>query len=108
MSVTVTHPGPEGHRSFLVQLTPGRADWPADMTADEEEALSIHAGLLSDACDRGECVVAGPALDAQLGIAIWDGPTLDELVHHLETEDQMVVRGYFHASVRAMRVSFER
>jgi uncharacterized protein YciI len=108
MTVTVTHPGPEGHRSFLVQLTPGREGWPEHMTEAEQQALSTHAGLLESYCAKGLCVVAGPALDAQLGIAIWDGLTLEELLQHLEGEDPMVVNGFFHAAVRAMRVSFER
>ena len=108
MTVTVTHPGPEGHRSFFVALTPTRPDWPQDMTEAEQQALGAHAQSLSDACERGVCVVAGPALDAGLGIAVWDGLTLPELVDHLEGHDEMVRQGFFDASVRAMRVSFER
>lgn len=106
--VTVVDPGPEGHTSFFVALTPTREDWPADLTSSEAEALSGHAALLEAYCAKGLCVVAGPCLDAQLGIAVWDGITLEALVQHLEGEDPMVVSGYFDASVRAMRVSFER
>lgn len=108
MAVTVTHPGPDGHRTFLVQLTPTRPGWPHDLTEAEQAALSVHAGLLEDACARGACVVAGPCLDAQLGVAVWDGLTLAELLAHLEGQDPMLVQGFFDASVRAMRVSFER
>ena len=106
--ITVVDPGPPGHTSYYVALTPTRPDWPADLTSAEADALSGHAALLEASCAKGLCVVAGPCLDAQLGIAVWDGVTLEELVQHLEGEDPMVVAGYFDASVRAMRVSFER
>jgi uncharacterized protein YciI len=107
MTVTVSDPGPDGHTSYLVSLTPGRSDWPAGMTADEQAALSSHAAMLEAACADGRCAVAGPCLDAQLGIAVWDGPTLDELLA-VVSADAMVVADFFHADVRAMRVSFER
>jgi uncharacterized protein YciI len=107
VGVTVTDPGPAGHRTFFVTLHPTRPDWPAEMTADEERAVGEHAQALSDLADAGTCVVAGPCLDAQLGIALYDGLTVDEAVAQLET-DAMVVAGYFTAEVRAMRLSFER
>ena len=108
MGVTVTHPGPEGHRSFFVALTPTRADWPADLTTAEQAALSAHAESLESLAAQGICVVAGPCLDAGLGVAVFDGWGVEQLVRHLSTEDPMVVEGFFDASVRAMRVSFER
>jgi uncharacterized protein YciI len=78
------------------------------MTADEQSALAAHAQFLATACETGRCVVAGPALDAGLGIAIWDRIELADLVLLLENEDQMIKHGFFDAQVRAMRVSFER
>lgn len=107
VSVTVTDPGPAGHRTFLVSLRPTRPDWPARMTPDEDRALGEHAQVLSDLADAGTCVIAGPCLDAQLGIAVYDGLTVDEAVAQLGA-DPMVVAGYFTAEVRAMRLSFER
>jgi uncharacterized protein YciI len=107
MSVTVADPGPDGHRSFFVGLTPTRPDWPRDMTEAEQRALSEHAAGLESACAEGVCVVAGPCLDAQLGVAVWDGIPLDDLLRRLDG-DAMVVAGFFDATVRAMRVSFER
>ena len=108
MAVTVTHPGPDGHQSFYVALTPTRADWPADLTEEEGIALSGHAESLAALAARGICVVAGPCLDAGLGVSVFDGWTVDELVRHLTTDDPMVVAGFFDASVRAMKLSFER
>jgi len=107
VSVTVADPGPDGHRSFFVGLTPTRSDWPRDLTEAEQQALSAHAAGLASACAEGVCVVAGPCLDAQLGVAVWDGLTLEDLTRRLEV-DAMVVGGFFDATVRAMRVSFER
>ncbi|MFN2539179.1 MAG: hypothetical protein ABR549_13670 [Mycobacteriales bacterium] len=106
--ITVIDPGPPGHATFFVSLLPTRADWPADMTASEQAALSGHAQHLSDNADSGRCVIAGPCLDAQLGIAVWDGLQLDELVAELRANDPMVMSGFFDATVRAMRLSFER
>ena len=108
MGVAVSHPGPEGHRSFFVALTPTRADWPSAMTPQEAEALSGHAESLESLAAQGICVLAGPCLDAGLGVAVFDGWTVDELVRHLSEGDPMVVAGFFDASVRAMKVSFER
>jgi uncharacterized protein YciI len=78
------------------------------MTPAEQAALSKHAAALAANCSSGRCALAGPTLDAGLGVAIWDGISLEELVAHLETEDEMVRQGFFDASIRAMRVSFER
>lgn len=108
MTVTVTHPGPEGHRSFFVALTPTRPDWPAALTAEEGAALSAHSESLAALAAQGICVLAGPCLDAGLGVGVFDGWTVDELTRHLTEEDPMVVAGFFDASVRAMKVSFER
>jgi uncharacterized protein YciI len=77
------------------------------MTPAEQEAVSGHAQALSDLAEAGTCVIAGPCLDAQLGIAVYDGVTLDEATAQLAT-DPMVVAGFFEAQVRAMRLSFER
>ena len=107
VGVTVTDPGPEGHLTFFVSLLPTRADWPADMTPSEQEALRGHASGIAELTARGLCVLAGPCLDAQLGIAVYDGFTVDGAVAQLEA-DPMVVAGYFDAEVRAMRLSFER
>jgi uncharacterized protein YciI len=107
VGVTVTDPGPAGHRTFFVGFLPTRSDWPAAMTDNEVQALGAHAQGLSDLADAGTCVLAGPCLDAQLGIAVYDGLTVDEVVAQLET-DAMVVAGFFTAEVRAMRLSFER
>jgi hypothetical protein len=107
VGVTVTDPGPDGHRTYLVSLRPGRPDWPQAMTPDEQRALGEHAQGLSDLADAGTCVIAGPCLDAGLGIAVYDGLTVDEAVAQLEG-DAMVAAGYFTAEVRAMRLSFER
>ncbi|MCU1602912.1 MAG: hypothetical protein JWO22_3621 [Frankiales bacterium] len=108
MGVTVTHPGPEGHLSFFVALTPTRADWPTAMTVDELTALSGHAESLASLAAQGICVVAGPCLDAGLGVGVFDGWPLEQLVRHLGEDDPMVVAGFFDASVRAMKLSFER
>ena len=108
MTVTVVDAGPEGHRSFYVALTPTRPDWPAALTPDELAALEGHAAGLADLAARGLCVVAGPCLDAALGVAVFDGWTAEELVRHLSQDDPMVVAGFFDAAVRAMKVSFER
>jgi uncharacterized protein YciI len=105
--VTVTDPGPEGHGTFFVGFRPTRPDWPAAMTTDEEQALGEHAQGLSDLADAGTCVLAGPCLDAQLGVAVYDGLTVEDVVAQLEA-DAMVVAGFFTAEVRAMRLSFER
>lgn len=107
MGVTITDPGPAGHRTFFISFRPTRPDWPAAMTEDEQRAVSGHAQGLSDLADAGTCVLAGPCLDAQLGVAVYDGVTLEEAVPQLEG-DAMVVAGYFTAEVRAMRLSFER
>jgi hypothetical protein len=107
MGVTVTDPGPAGHRTFLVTLHPTRANWPAAMTDDEQRALSEHAAGLSALADRGLCALAGPCLDAQLGVAVYDGLTLEQTTAQL-AGDAMVTAGYFDAQVRAMRLSFER
>ena len=108
MGVTVTHPGPEGHSTFYVALTPTRPDWPASMTPEELAALSGHAESLASLAAQGICVVAGPCLDAGLGVGVFDGWSVDKLVRHLAEDDPMVVAGFFDASVRAMKVSFER
>lgn len=107
MSVTVEVAGPEGHTSFYVRLLPTRADWPHDMTPDEISALQIHADGLREAAARGRCVLAGPVLDGSLGVAVWDGLSLDELLAELD-QDPMVVKGFFGAVVSAMRLSYER
>jgi uncharacterized protein YciI len=107
VGVTVADHGPEGHRTFYVAFTPTRADWPEAMTADEKRALSEHADGLSRLADEGTCVIAGPTLDAQIGIAVYDGKTVDETLALVE-KDPMVVAGYFDATMRAMRLSFER
>ena len=108
MAVTVTHAGPEGHRTFLLSLTPTRPDWPQHLTEAEGAALSGHAEGLARLAAEGRCVIAGPTLDAGLGVGVFDGWTVDELVRHLEQDDPMVVAGFFDASVRAMKLSFER
>lgn len=108
MTVAVPHAGPAGHRTFYVALTPTRADWPADMTEDERSAMSGHATGLERLAEQGICVLAGPCLDAGLGVAVFDGWTLEEVVRHLAEDDPMVVSGFFDASVRAMKLSFER
>ena len=107
MTVTVADPGPDGHRSFFVGLTPTRTDWPNHLTDAEQQALSEHAAGLESACAEGVCVVAGPCLDAQLGIAVWDGLDLEQLLRRLDA-DAMIAACFFDATVRAMRVSFER
>ena len=107
MGVTVTDAGPAGHRTFLISFHPTRPDWPRDMTPDEQRAVGEHAQTLSDLAAAGTCVVAGPCLDAQLGVALYDGVTVEEAAAQLET-DAMVVAGYFTAELRAMRLSFER
>ena len=108
MTVTVTHPGPEGHRTFFVSLTPTRPDWPVAMTPEEITALGAHSESLAALAAQGVCVLAGPCLDAGLGVGVFDGWTLEELVQHLSAEDPMVVAGFFDAAVRAMKLSFER
>jgi uncharacterized protein YciI len=108
MTVSVTHAGPDGHRTFYVALTPTRPDWPAAMTPEEMAALGAHAESLAALAAQGVCVVAGPCLDAGLGVSVFDGWTLEELVQHLSAEDPMVAAGFFDASVRAMKLSFER
>ena len=108
MTVTVSHTGPAGHRTFYVALTPTRPDWPAAMTEDEVNAMSGHATGLERLAAQGICVLAGPCLDAGLGVAVFDGWTLEEVVRHLSEDDPMVVAGFFDASVRAMKLSFER
>lgn len=105
--VTVSDPGPAGHSTFFVTFRPTRPDWPTDMTADEQRALGEHADGLAALTQDGRCVVAGPCLDAQLGVAVLDGWPVEAARAHLE-QDAMVVAGYFTADVRAMRLSFER
>jgi uncharacterized protein YciI len=107
MGVTVSEPGPEGHRTFFVTVRPTRANWPRDLTEDEERALQGHADGLEALTERGLCVLAGPCLDFQLGVSVYDGLTLPEALAEVEA-DPMVVAGYFDADVRAMRLSFER
>jgi uncharacterized protein YciI len=107
MGVTVTDPGPTGHRTFFVSFLPTRGDWPHGMSEDETRAISAHADGLSALADAGTCVVAGPCADGRLGVAVYDGVTLEDAVAQIRT-DAMVVAGYFDAEVRAMRLSFER
>lgn len=107
MTVTVELAGPEGHTSFFVRLLPTRANWPADLTPDELAALQVHAERLREAAAQGRCVLAGPVLDGSLGVAVWDGMSLDELLAELG-QDPMVEKRFFDAVVSAMRLSFER
>ncbi len=107
MGVTVTERGPDGHRTFFVTVQPTRADWPQDRSDDEERALEGHADRLALMTARGLCVVAGPCLHFQLGIAVYDGLTLDEVLAEV-AGDPMVVAGYFDAEVSAMRLTSER
>ena len=105
--VTVSDPGPEGHSTFFVTFRPTRPDWPAELTPDEERALGEHADGLSRLADEGTCVMAGPCLDAQLGVGVLDGLDVGAVRAYLE-QDPMVVAGCFTADARAMRLSFER
>ena len=107
MTVTVADPGPDGHTTFLVHLRPTRTDWPEAMTDDEGTALARHFAQLQELTRQGRCVIAGPTLDASLGVAVLDGLTADEARGLLEA-DAMVVAGYFSAELRAMRLSLER
>lgn len=107
MTVTVSDPGPAGHTTYLVSLHPTRADWPQDPTAEEQEALAAHFRQLEALTRQGRCVIAGPCLDAQLGVAVLDRMTVDE-ARDLLLQDAMVVAGYFTADLRAMRLSLER
>lgn len=103
----MSDPGPPGHTTFFVTFRPTRPDWPDALTEDEQRALGEHADALSALAEAGTCVVAGPCLDGQLGVAVLDGWDLDAARDHL-AQDAMVVAGCFTADVRAMRLSFER
>lgn len=105
--VTVTEAGPEGHTTYLVHFTPTRADWPDSMTPDEDTALEAHFSQLQRLTAVGTCVVAGPTLDAQLGVCLLDGVDVGA-AQELVAADAMVVAGFFDAELRAMRLSLER
>jgi uncharacterized protein YciI len=77
------------------------------MTDDEKTALGAHCAALQARTARGQCVVAGPTLDGQIGLLVADGVTLPELQEWLSA-DAMVAAGYFDAAVRAWKLSLER
>ena len=98
---------PAGQTTWLVVLRPTRPDWPDHMTADEQRALARHFQQLTALTEAGQCVIAGPTLDAQLGVCVLDGLSVEETLRHFEN-DAMVVAGYFAAEVRAYKLSLER
>ena len=106
-SVVVRDPGPAGCTTFLVSLTPTRPDWPAAMTPDEDAAIAAHFEHLRALTEAGTCVLAGPTLDAQLGVCVLDGVDVSAAAALLR-DDPMVVAGFFDAELRAMRLSLER
>jgi uncharacterized protein YciI len=106
-AVHVAHAGPDGCTTFLVLFTPTRPGFPEAMTAQEEDALARHFAQLEALTEAGTSVVAGPTLDAALGVWVVDGLPLHRLLDHLRA-DAMVAGEHFRAEVRAMRLSLER
>lgn len=77
------------------------------MTSEEDAALAAHFAHLQELTGAGTCVIAGPTLDAQLGVCVLDGVDVAGACALLE-QDPMIVAGFFDAELRAMRLSLER
>lgn len=81
---------------FFARLIPRRADFPAEMTAEEGAAMEAHAEFLEAQLRAGALVVAGPVLDPQgvFGMAVFQADTIEEVLAWLATDPAQEVGRY--------------
>ena len=64
---------------FFVRLSPKRADFPKDLSAEEGATMKAHSAFLAEQLAAGSLVVAGPVLAGQgaFGMGVFEGDSID-------------------------------
>jgi len=89
---------------FLVIYRPPRATFNDDATAEEERIIGDHFGYLKRLLEEGTLLLAGPCLDASMGIAVLEADSL-EAAQAILARDPAVTGGVFTGEIRPYRVS---
>jgi uncharacterized protein YciI len=73
---------------FFVRLFPNRADFPANMTAEEGAAMQQHSVFIQEQLAKGTLVVSGPVLDpgGVFGMAVLEADSLEAVRALLATD----------------------
>jgi uncharacterized protein YciI len=78
---------------YLYRLIPPRSTFPADMSADEANAMKEHVAYWTDLAKKGTAVAFGPVADpaGAWGVAIVEAET-DEHIRPIAESDPVIKR----------------
>jgi uncharacterized protein YciI len=89
---------------FLVIYRPPRSTFGDDATAEEKRAVGDHFEYLKRLLEEGTLLLAGPCLDASMGIAVLETDSFEQAEAVL-ARDPAVLAGVFRGEIRPYRVS---
>ena len=92
------------HEHMLVFLKPPRENFMSSMTEQEEALMKGHATYFQKLVADGVVFVAGPVLDDQYGMAIFNSPD-KATVEAFMNQDPSVVAGIMKISMHPFRLS---
>jgi uncharacterized protein len=94
---------------FFARLLAKRADFPANMSAEEGAVMGAHSAFLAEQLANGTLVVAGPVMSSGgvFGMAVLESPSL-EAVEEVLARDPANGIGSYEVSPMATAVARPR
>lgn len=92
---------------WIYVIRAAREGFKSEPTEEEMSIMSEHFGYLKGLLDSGCLVLAGPALDASFGIAVFEAED-EEQAREIMERDPSVVNGVMNATLHPYRTSLLR
>lgn len=91
-------------KHYFVQLIGTRADWPNDMTREEERIMGEHFVYLKNLVARKKVLMAGPVFDPAFGLIVLQAES-EKAAREIMDSEPSVVQGVHTYEMRPMRAS---
>jgi uncharacterized protein len=92
---------------WIYVIRAAREGFAAGPTEEEQQIMSDHFGYLKGLLDDGQLILAGPALDAAFGIAVFEADDEAAALEIMES-DPSVAQGVMNATLHPYRSSLLR
>ena len=92
---------------WIYVIRAAREGFKTEPTEEEMAIMSDHFGYLKSLLDDGTLTLAGPALDASFGIAVFEAED-EESARAIMEADPSVAQGVMNATVHPYRTSLLR
>lgn len=92
---------------FVYQIRATRPGFGPDMTPEEIETMSVHAGYLARLLEEGTLILAGPCLDYAYGLVVIEAES-EDAARAIMVADPAVSRGVMAAEFHPLKLSFLR